>query len=1172
MVQNLAATGTRGSLWLTATGQDQQAEAGPSTPRLQASFGSDLFGLPSLHATSKPLPIFPPSKSSRPEPARADKRSGRPKALYNEVEDVPEELLETLTEKRSVPRLKSGAKLLVTSYTEDADKLLIIHVGGPDDRHLFISSLSPPTRQTIRPPKRKKNGLLSTADSPKQARLQQSLLPAYVSDSPIVCIKLAPREPTLRKSHQHAGPWISIQTLTGVHFSAIHQLSPRQLEKASSRYPQFVLSHICSFLTKAVASALRDEAVGVTFTLASSPISDVAWNPATKSSALLTDTAGNVWEWEVDATGHGTSKWLSRGQSCRLAVPAARNALTPAKDSQHHQILWADSFAHDRAFRVSDQSIHGLDLLDGSTEELYTTIMSPVSLQREVFRSTVSISLPDSKSAVQTRASILISATSTSIRVFDGSNPRRNLLVIPHDRDSFDESLSLVAVPQGSSSKSVVSVLLCSAHPSSTTMYTVGYAITSLDTDQEQVIRVWQAHPPAEFAQDHELYASDCQPLLRPWRDILPRSDSWSQWRKSETSVGYFACFAMDGISQVWLQGLDRKPAAHQLGPADLPIDIVRSLAADELRRLIQASSGATCHKLVGRSGSVTGKTGTPSINLSLIWRKLTEDFASPASSVARQDALLQALTKGLGHLDDPSLSMLTGLDLVSLASLHIGSETVHTPFSATTGSISASYPPHTIQIRPSHSGVLLSLLARGIKRSRGQAWWAGDRWSATGIDNDLTTSSDREDDESDEASSWEEQARQLYYKYAGEAGVRVSALIAQQELYSSCLQIVLQTALSRDVWSTRPIEVAEAKGLSEVEADERLTSQTSGLARPGPWNADFPTILEHQRRRRQDSVIDDLGATGTSTSIQRRQDSVSAASQPDSLGMQQAIDPLLHDYDPHEPQSDDEELNMLAKSRVPQPDDVRFAYFKPRRENAGRSESGPSAERATTAAARLLLSSWPLTSLDPTSTETDPSYYTYTDPYSLLDEARASGEGYASSAPSAASDGESGWSSAWSGANSGLSGGETSASEGGRSRSRSVWSASAAPSSQGGHVGSREAETPQPAQARWTRRLAPPSIAPAVSSGATAFSQSGARQGASSQHAGLGGGSRGSRGHFSQMSVQHTADRDRGRVHPMETQSQHSVGEAATQPLAGPHASRRSAPAKRQKRRVGGF
>lgn len=995
--------------------------------------------------------------------------------------------------------------------------------------------------------------------------MQQNLLPAFESDSPIVSIKLAPAEPTLRKSHQHEGPWISIQTLTSVHFSAVHQLSPRQMEKARNRYPQFVLSHICSFLTKAVASALRDEAVGVTFTLAFSPISDVAWSPATRSSALLTDTAGNVWKWEVDSTGHGTSKWLSRGQACRLAVSAASAAQTLAEQSQHHQIHWAGDFALDRAFLISSRSVSGVDLVDGTAEELYTTTVSPLSLQVELFRSTINVSLPGSSSAEQGFA-ILISATSTSIRVFDGSNPRRNLLTIPHDRDSLDDTLSLVAIPQSSSTNSLVSILLCSAQPSATTMYTVGYEAKLRFTGQEQVIRAWQAHPPSELAQDHGLYASGCQPVLLPWRSVLPKFDSWSQWRKTETSVGRFACFILDGSGQVWLQGFDSRSGARQVSHANLPVDIAHSFAADELRQIMQASTGTTCHKLLGPKASLKGGTATASVNFLPVWRKLTNDFASHASSAARQDLVLQIFNKGLGHLDDPSLSMLTGLDLASLASLHMGSETRFTPFSASKGSISASYAPHAVQIQPSYSGVLLPLLAQGIKRFRGQAWWAGDRWSATGTDTDPTSNNDDEDSERDERSSWEEQARQLYYKYVGKDGVRPTALIAQQELYSSCLQIVLQTALSRDVWSTRPIEIAEAKGLSELEADERLTSQTVGLAQPGPWNADFPTILEHQRRRRQDSVTDDLGAASDSQPNRRRQDSVSAASQPILLGTSRSIDPLLHDYGP---QSDDEELNMLAKSKIPEPEDVRFAYFKPRRETAGSFDPGHSDERATTAAARLLLSSWPLTSLDLTSAETDPSYYTYTDPYSLLDEARASGEGYASSAPSGASDGESGWSSAWSGANSGLSGGETSASEGGRSRSRSVWSASAAPSSQGGHIGSREAETPQPAQARWTRRLAPPSIAPTISSGTTTFSQPGARRGASSQQVGFGGGSR---GHFSQTSLQQTSERDRSRPYPTETQSQHSLGEAATQPLDGPHASRRAVPAKRQKRRVGGF
>lgn len=131
-------------MWLTDALQDDQAQAqaGPSTLRLRPNFGSRIEEHPSLQATSKALAIFPPSRSSGHGSARANRGLRRSKGTNEELDDISDEVLESLAEDSSAPRLKSGAKLLVAPYAKDADKLLIIHVGGPDDRHLCESLVS----------------------------------------------------------------------------------------------------------------------------------------------------------------------------------------------------------------------------------------------------------------------------------------------------------------------------------------------------------------------------------------------------------------------------------------------------------------------------------------------------------------------------------------------------------------------------------------------------------------------------------------------------------------------------------------------------------------------------------------------------------------------------------------------------------------------------------------------------------------------------------------------------------------------------------------------------------------------------------------------------------------------------------------------------------------------
>lgn len=1243
---SLADVGTRGAAWLRKAHPDSDHAlkqigdfASTSSHRLEPSFGNriDPQDVASFAWTSHPLQIVPPFRAQGLKQQREGSTSSPSlRSRHPELGDVPQDcLLDLIQEDESDGRKShtaSTSKLLVTPYHAGRDQVLVIAVGGQDDRHIFIHVLQSPRDKRHRDNKknsrhRREADEKEVKGSERKAILEQSFLPAFSSDSPITAITLAPASPTLPQSHTHEGPWISIQTQTALHFAAVHRLKRREREHNQAVLPSYVLMQICTFLTKDVARATWEEQErqedAMFFTLNHHPVSDVAWSPADKTTAMIIDTGGQIWRWKVN-TG-GSRKWRARGQELEEVVKLDLRGTA----RQRCQVLWTDESDQDRATATTDHSLHAVDLEAGTSERCFTLSIHPRHLIRSSFLCALNLNLSSPVNAgddATPRSPLLVVCSTTSLHVFNVCDLRKELLVIPHHRPIWDDTLSLAVLPwpraQRRKEPCVSLVLSSVSHDAFSTVYTIGFETGLTDIGEEQACRAWQSHPPAEFSNSSQQGIGGREWVACPWKQLLPSIEPWQRWRIQQLQDrGSLACLSRDTRGAVMVQSLSvQKRHSTTIDLAVLPIDIPVSPAAQDLIKIVLAESGMATHRPYDRLQRQGRKAFATVVNLSTVFRSLST--AGQSNQLARSFEILHAFRDGAGTaaiLEDPLSSMLTALDLLSSTSLQLGGIKSQTPFAAPQGLVSASYSPHRLHVNWTSAMPLLDILLGGLRRHRGQAWWEGKRWIPGQLRLQDGNSSEQDEavDDDDRPTDVMDQVKALIRQYRGTVESQSSPL------RTAALQVILHQILSQEVWSTRPIEIQRPQGLDndigsdghQLPSDSRFASQgPAGLSQPGPWNRSEAVLpaFSQDRMRRQDSVapFDGLGLSSQSSSRAQSQSSTSGRNRrrrDDSVDEEPPpalFDPTMSQADlfRNEAAMEEFEDGQEARRKVPEPEEVHFAYFQPRRRREGHDIDEESLQ-VTTPAARLLLSSWPLGSLDPKAAESDPSYYTYTDPYTLLDAAKEGGVGYASSNFGATSDEATAWSSAWSGGwTSATSGVDSDVSRRTNRSTRSVWSV--APSSV--YQRGRNAETPGAGEASaaptmdWMspasslgprgRLVAPPSI------GSSSQSLGPSRLRPSSQSlrpsSTLAGSSLGKR-----WTLTEGNDDTRSRDLPRNESERHSSSQrpsapssfgtqqeastsaaAASQPVSGPHGGDLSStaagrrPAKKVKRRMGGF
>lgn len=890
---------------------------------------------------------------------------------------------------------------------------------------------------------------------PGHATLDISLLPAYQADMPILEIELAPSCPSLPASHLHEGPWLSIGTATSLHFCAIHRLGSQSRGDASGHLPEYVLTHICSFLTSAVAARIRTR--GIVHKVGRHHVACVAWHPTARSAALIGDVSGGIWLWKVDLKPRGKRRWLTDGQSFRKVAQIPLDVRQEALQ----QLLWLGP--HDDQPLALARTCDGVFVVDPQTGKRLQSRHAGVSsshLAPSYFHHAVTLQAPGG-------STVLTIASSSGLHIVDPFHPSREMLFVPHHRAFWDSTLRLTPIDGHTGT-----VALSSTLDPAVTIYHFGWD----STEDLQPIRAWQCSPPYELAPPAQgapnNFGGDL--LIRPWTDVLSDVDQWQKWRKQN----HWAYISRLCTGEITLRTIAHKSSLRaQTADSTWAIHTSPNPALSEVVDALKARAGETWHPRASRRGRINEEDP---LTFASAYLGLLALAKSSSTGRSRQSRLLKSLQNGASPLDAHNGPFITALDVVAYASLHFGDAPVLTPFASSRGAISALYLPHTLQSGsqgPNRDGTLSALLA-ALKACRQQGWWDGGRCLGSGVEIGSRNVLEDVDDTRAVAEELDRIVDSLEHRYLG-PNTRSSSstsVAIRQALH----QLILHCSLSNEVWSSRPIEIEPPKGFEADNQSEHLGSQASALSQPGPWNpasTSSASQTPRSRRRRQDSV-----APTPSSGKRKRDDPLSQLSQP--LASQGYITDDDGDDDADPDALGD--VDLLAKQKVPEPGEVHFAYFRGNDRAPGVGSSSSSAAASiTTPAARLLLSSWPLSSLDPRDPDNDPSHYTFTDPYALLDAARASNEdGYASSTSARSTD--TGWSSAWSATSaSGISDGEQP-----RSRSQSVWSSSAhgrvesvAASSQGfapGHHFFATGSMSQPAAVRDIgRERAPPSIAP---------------------------------------------------------------------------------------------
>ncbi|CAO1620234.1 unnamed protein product [Sympodiomycopsis kandeliae] len=1151
-----ASVGTRGSFWLTQSQAEYpDDEPGPSRPRLTANFANRYPIDPpaSLIPSSQPLQVFPPSRTNAfttdTQPSDSITSLSWLRSSHEaEFDDVPNEVLHSLLQESDSRVVRKRRKLAVANCFAQYGCSLVIHVGGPDDRAIYISVLRPAqtTQEQEHGRKRSKGkGKATQADVLEKGSLETSLLPAFQSTSPILSISLAPAHDKKSKSHLHEGPWLSILTATSLHFCAVHRLGHGLRSRIQDSLPEFVMTHICTFLTKEVSqhSTLQDQ--GVVNVLHRHHIVDVAWHPTRRTAALIGDASGRIWLWELDTATSGNHQWISRGQKVRQAA-----VLSLDFGEELLRLSWLDPKAPLDAIAMTSNCIWNIDISTGVCERKKRLKISSTYLAPASFHHMLNLNIVTTNTSP---VPLLVAVSSVGIHVLDVFHPDNELFFVPHHRMFLDTTLHLSTINVQRNAK-VACIALCSLKDPITTVYHFGYDLIHSESGPDQAAHVWQDCPPSELRIHSSNTSIGSEIAVHPWTDCFAHHPL----RQDEAHSESRAMFSRSSNGEVTLQLLDARAARRDSSNLpQLPIRLVPNPALDELKNLMSTKSSIWRMENVSAEAPLVKSQYKEPSSLSRVWNglfALSQKNSLEGTSLAnlqRKVQVARALQSGASALDNPNTSFMTAMDLVACASLNLGGAPNLSPFASPHGAISALYAPHAASLNADmqHLEVTLQPLLTAVRSCQQQGWWDAERCCGSGLF--PGTSILQEDNSISTAMAKMLKSAQTmadeYFK--GEEASGNAALVRNKMTASAAaLQIFLHCTLSQEVWSSRPIEIQENKTLESIEG---TTDQSIGLSQHNDWTS------SSQMKSSGLGNLLSRGEDEPSTRAKRKrhglsQDPFDSASQG---GSQVSIDAENID-------DEVETLDNLARQKIPEPPPVHLSYFRsleqPQSPSQGRSTSQQATKETksspdfATPAARVLLSSWPLNTLNPRDPENDPSYYTYTDPYTLLDAAKVSNEdGYASSTTAHSTD--TGWSSAWSATSaSGLSGSERD-----RSRSQSVWSSSAfggrgssaAPSSQAISSGIDQGIGSQDA---WSRMKAPPSIA-----SRSAWDRPP------------------SQAHYDGYSQPTFPAQSQGAASSLMPQSQ-TFGsfpmDAASQPMPGIHASRKIAKAKKQKKRLGGF
>ncbi|CAO1620732.1 unnamed protein product [Jaminaea pallidilutea] len=1123
---NRVDVGQRGAFWLEPATRRSNGRL-PShslVPRFGSTVDDEKAASGPIQPCSTGAQVYPPFRieESRPTKHVAEPALKEFREAFSEFDDAPDELLQQLSIEQGGTRQNSasGRKIILSGYVPHDRRILLLTVGGPRDEHIYVSPMVPEDGRN--------------AESNKRAKIRPSLVPAYTSSSPIIALDLAPAHPPVAGFRHHEGPWISVLTLTGLHICAVHRIPDKAHGSAKGSRAQFVLSHIATFLTKEVDRVLRRERErgvdGKVFALGSRPVVDVLWDSQSRTRALILDQAGNIWEWTVDLSVHHTHQWLHKGQKLSKIMSSPFTPAELPKPSSMN-LLWADELDRGSAILFAGRQIWIVDLDTPRATLAHELLGSSLQLRAAHYRDALHLALPSQPySLFEDRPTlpIVAAASSEAIHFFDALNPRRELLTVTHGRGFCDESLRLHVAPGACTGDSAV-VLLTSDCDSVATLYTVTCHLQPIADDRLQATRAWQSAPPTElplpFPSQHGLEVK----LVR-WADWMSDHESWHEWNshvdQSPSSWGKWAVAFRTGSGEVWIQAFDRHGHFDSQDNclAGSAFQVETTVGDQMLRNFVETQKGRFHQKAIV-SSVVSGDEAIEPVNLAAVWDSLCVSFSTRPEN-SRQTEVIDSMHESLTQVVSIK-SMMTALDIFALASTSREDDAPRvTPMASARGAISAFFAPHTLLAAVGGATHHLDAgLASALARCRcsGSTWWDGSRGSTMR----LPFAHVREA-ESAEEHHWQQVISRYVAQYAFlDEGCRRS-------LFGSMRHLVLQCALASEVWSPSAVTVPEQRpALDRRQTRFSVSHAVASLERPGPWNAGQgaspePTRPGSRGRRR----------SGTASSLNASRSHWQASQ---ATERPQAVEGIVEDMG--------DDVEQLAKRRVPEPEGVHFAFFKPVR-------PGGSSQPATTVASRLLLSSWPLTSLDPTDNDNDPSFYTYSDPYVLLDAARGQ-SGYGTSDSGTATDREgTGWSSAWT-SDTGASSAADSDAASSRSRSRSVWSMSQPVSMQHSSGWDRTASSsvqPPADASRWQplsqSQRAPPSIA--------SSSQRIKRPGEDyAEYPGL-----------SQEQLTQTGT------------DTHAVADTATQPVAGQFASRKQPstsksgahPNKKRRKRIGGF
>lgn len=1217
--------GTRGATWLAELSTSTEGDNALPSTSVRPCFASDVdnqgrYGA-SLKPSSQPLLVFPASRPAQyVTESQSSAFSGSNLWIPGDLTAVSKDVIHRVMQdpESSARTLRSDSKIVAAPYESQSSAVLILSVGGPNENALFISILEPPLTADF--------GLCEDTNSVRHqipAGLRTSAVPCYVSPSPITSLKLATSQPQITSSRAHEGPWLAIQTLTGTHIAAVHRTCHRRRKKVQSTLPEFILTHICSFLTHRV-SKLREHQTGIKqqgliFPLGAHPVADVAWDPRRRTAALVVDTAGNAWRWSVDLLS-SDARWLTHGQYLEkiFATP-----LTEREAYANHNCMlhWVDDLSTDRAFLITDHTIFGLRF-HGKAEaaqRLFEAPLSPTHLRPSPFLHAINAGIPIPTSLGSHTFNgepLLLVVSSAVIHVLDAVNPRRELLAIQHHRNFDDETLRLSLVNPSlhradESHRARLLITLTSDRDSTATLYTILCATTTSADARRQVVRAWQACSPAEVPRQYE-GQTGMDLMFVAWEGILPNAGEWRRWcRINRKALGSYLQLQRSGDGAVWMQAFDERKGAST-EKSDLPINLYATSSVRALETIIQAWTGIK-NSAQPRLSSVTYEPRDVKLyDLSRVHLAFNRFFDlenqwSTGSSLRNYIGAIERFRQAMADVTEPTI--MTALDLLALSSFN-GSEFRHSvPLLDRRGAVSALYVPQTLlNLGPFGQVIdtLMGTVSRQLNAARveGSAWWDGERWPMELL---LPMAHAQWDDSEDldeshydqqDLKAWARQVEALANRYIG-SSAHGSPRFASRIVKASISQIVLQLALCNEVWSPRPVTVEAAKGfLSSQAQNEAIGSQRSGLSQPEPWSESIQHSFQRasKRSRRKESISSQ--ETTSASTKRRRRDSVNnaddhgeTADRNDMLAgnLSRLAGQDFHGSVDMDAETDGMDVYALARRQLPEPEEVHLSFFAPSEHIGGGS--------VTTRAARLLLSSWPLTSIDPCSAENDPAYYTYSNHYTLLDAAKTSAEGsYTSASALSGADGEStGWSSAWTSETTNWNtSGETSDGTA-FSRGHSVWgrpapghSVSLVPSSQPNPAGSGIRESMPQSQSRplfgfeggdtaelhrrW--HLAPPSVA---SSSQRAFIASG-----SSRSAAVSAYSQriDTRTSFSQQTTSVTPPSLASQQGMQPSQQASPPTALATQPVAGPHTSRRQdfggsdaiPGVKKLKKRMGGF